>query len=161
MLRAVSDRQVFRRVFSLGRMLSLRRVLSRNRVPSWRCLAPLLMGTGLCLACGGRASVGEGDEDGFGGGGSQAPMGRSGAGGSRVPQTPRPDDPFGTSVLGECEPGFPEGTRNGRDCEYIHEGLCYEDQESACACACPSGNSRCIIGGFLSSDPLTVNCQVQ
>jgi hypothetical protein len=121
--------------------------------------------TGLCLACGGRAFVGEGDEDGFGGtpgaGGSQAPMGRSGAGGSREVRNPRPDDPFGTSVLGECELGFPEGTGNGRDCEYIYERLCYGDQESACACACPSGNSRCIFGGFLSSGPVTVRCDIQ
>jgi hypothetical protein len=68
---------------------------------------------------------------------------------------------FAATVLPPCEPGFQQSDADGRNCKYRFDSLCYEDETSVCACACPrSGNSSCVISGFLGlpDQPLQVTC---
>ena len=126
-----------------------------------RCLL-LLLGAASIWGCGGRAGL-EPDEDvtgiagQFGAGGALAAGGRGGgqSGAMMVIDSPG----FGAPMtLPPCVPGFRESSAGGRECTFVHERLCYEDEVTACACACPTGG-RCIIGGFLDPvGPFPVTC---
>lgn len=84
------------------------------------------------------------------------------AGGTGVQSEPVvPTTPPAGVVLPPCVPGFRASSGSGRECTFIHERLCYEDEVTACACACPMGGS-CIIGGFLEPEvPYPVSCRLQ
>jgi hypothetical protein len=69
---------------------------------------------------------------------------------------------FEPTALSECVPGFRRSQARGRTCSFLVAERCYEDQRSACACACPSsGSSVCVAGGLLSplDQPLPVSCR--
>lgn len=88
------------------------------------------------------------------GGTSAVPAGGGGSSG-------KPPFQFETHELPPCDPGFQQSEANGRSCKYRFDGLCYEDETSVCACACPrSGNSSCALSGFLGdpNQPLQVRC---
>lgn len=115
--------------------------------------------------CGGRAALeADGEVTGvagqFGAGGGVAAGGNSGNGGGSAMVMDPPE--FGTPMtLPPCVPGFRESSADGRECTFIHERRCYEDELTACACACPMGG-RCIIGGFLDPEnPFPVSCSLQ
>lgn len=121
----------------------------------------LLLVAASIWGCGGRAAL-EAEEDVTGSAGQTgagpdvAAGGNEGQGSPMVPTTP----PDGV-VLPPCVPGFRASSANGRECTFIHERLCYEDEVTACACACPMGGS-CIIGGFLDPEvPFPVSCRLQ
>jgi hypothetical protein len=118
------------------------------------------------VACGSRASVGFGepiDDEGLreasAGQGSGADAPDQGGGGG-APRGGGLD--FQRSVLPECILGFPPREADGRRCDYSYEGLCYEDADSACACACPTrGSSACVHSGLFTppDQPLVVSCR--
>lgn len=127
-----------------------------------RFAVPFLVVT--LLGCGARALPEGGEEDPFeGGGGSSGGGGRSsgsqgGAAGTRNPgQVPQFGSP--ATPLPACEPGFRPGTRADRECNFVYDGLCYEDENVACACARCTGQG-CQFAGFLNPDePQTVSCR--
>ena len=82
------------------------------------------------------------------------------AGGTGVQSRPVGNQPE-AMALPPCVPGFRPSSANGRECTFVHERRCYEDEVTACACACPMGGS-CIIGGFLDPEgPFPVSCRLQ
>lgn len=132
---------------------------------------PASISLALALAgCGARAELGgEGALDGSGieerAGGPMRDLG-----GAPPMSEPEPDaepEPggalrFETTALPECVPGFRRSRARGRSCSFVVDERCYEDQRSACACACPtSGTSVCVAGGLLSAldQPLPVSCR--
>jgi len=64
-----------------------------------------------------------------------------------LPGQAEPGDPSdsdvgpGTDVLGKCEAGFDRYEEPDRDCNWVVNGLCYEEKLDACACACPGGTA--------------------
>jgi hypothetical protein len=131
----------------------------RNRS---RCVVTFLVVT--LIGCGARAFPDGGEEgppeggNGVRGQGSGSP---SGAAGTRATQDPGPAPPVGyqPTPLPACEPGFREGSGDSRECNFVYDRLCYEDENVACACArCPS--QGCLFRGFLNPDgPQNVSCR--
>ena len=132
----------------------------------WRVSRPILISLAL-TGCGARAELGgEGaPEDGRleerAGGLSLDPDPEAPSG---VEPEPEPGGAlrFEPTALSECVPGFRRSRARGRNCSFLVAERCYEDQRSACACACPSsGSSLCVAGGLLSplDQPLPVSCR--
>ena len=57
------------------------------------------------------------------------------------------DFPWGSEVVDACDraSGFSPAAANGRSCNWMTQGLCFEDKERACACACGTGG-LCLSG---------------
>jgi hypothetical protein len=119
----------------------------------------------LATGCGGRAIPGSDEDDGE----PSAPESVGGRG--TTPQRmspgsagrPAPLD-FPETMLPDCQPGFQSRGPGDRRCRYTFEGLCYEDEQSVCACACPRAGSEatCVFaGGLIGEDdrPIGVVCQ--
>ena len=136
---------------------------------AWHCLQRrwsvlLLVGGASFWGCGGRAAL-EAEEEATGvAGQSGAGIAAAGSGGTPGGPVVELDDPsaYGTSmVLGPCVLGFRQSSARGRECTFVHERRCYEDDLAACACACPMGG-QCVIGRYLNPEgPFPVTCSLQ
>lgn len=90
--------------------------------------------------------------------------GQNGGSSSGAGQSPagRPTRPLEfPEMTAECEPGFRSNGAGERSCNYTFDGLCYENEDAACACACPG--ALCIIAGrqTVSNQPIAVRCQAR
>lgn len=144
---------------------SVRSKQMRSCQRSWRVLARLGPLGALLMACaascGGRAALdgGEYDDDAPGGAMMSSPNGGTTFQGTESPAG-RPASEFPSRTV-RCEPGFRSSGSAEGPCNYLFDGLCYENEDTACACACPG--SLCVIAGRQTVDngPLAIVCQAR
>lgn len=122
----------------------------------------LFLGSASIWSCGGRAGLESDGEDttGFAG---QSGAENEVAGGGRGGAQGRPEGVLDLEPMVQppCVLGFSESRAGGRECMFVHDRRCYEDEVLACACACPMGG-RCVIEGFLDPEgPFPVRCALQ
>jgi len=120
----------------------------------------------LALGCGGRSAVtGDGGDDGEVG--TDDPTATSvGGRGNMSAGSPgsagRPTRPLDfPETVAPCELGFRSRGPGERRCNYTFEGLCYENEVTACACAC--AGAICVIAGSqtLGDAPIGIVCQAR
>ena len=103
-----------------------------------------LMLLGVAMACGGSV---EREEQ----GGGEAGQANGDAGGSKG------SNGSNKVPLGECKPGFAPGTP-GKECRWLSDGLCFEERDAACACACPRDKDSICQSSLIDPYPIEVFC---
>ncbi|MEO7033305.1 MAG: hypothetical protein ABI548_05555 [Polyangiaceae bacterium] len=94
------------------------------------------------LACGGRV-----EDPTSGSSGDPVPASSSASGGSG--KSGGSTDPLPSHELGACKPGFARADNPGLACNWLTDaGLCFDTNDEACSCICPSSGASVCYGPF-------------